>query len=666
MNRFFCGKKFPSRQIDPFAIQEGKVKDGDLSGLYRHRWVEESIGGTRGGNTPLKEYIGLAISRRRIFFAAGAIAMVLLIFLGRLWQLQYWRGEHYRQIAESNRLRSKPIVAERGIFLDRRLIPLASNIPNFSLCLLPQELPVEPSLLSATLEKVAYLSGVPALEIQESVAGSLPYSFRAICLRDNIDYDTAIKLIVAAADLPVISIERSYSRLYFFTDNASSTAKNKVASSLAHLLGYMGKPDKDELKKHPEYLSTDYLGKTGLEKHYEEILRGSYGLLQVEIDALGREKNIVKETPPVAGKNLLLTLDLSYQQKLEQILREEMRFLGKKRASAVAMDPRNGEILAIVNLPSFDNNLFAQGISAEEYQNLLTDKDAPLFSRAWSGSYPSGSVVKPVVATAALTEGVITKNTTFLSNGGLQVDKWFFPDWKTKGHGLTNVIKAMAESVNTFFFIVGGGYGDFTGLGLDRLTVYFKRFGLGNTLGVDLPNESAGFIPTREWKEDTKKESWYIGDTYNISIGQGDLLVTPLQVAAYTAAVANDGTLYRPHLVMATQDPETKQKTILEPQIISQNIAPVTHLATVRRGMRAAVTVGSARAMAGLPITVAGKTGTAQWSKKAENHAWFTSFAPYENPKIILTILIEEGGEGSATAVPVAQRFYQWLAQQGF
>lgn len=666
MRKFFWKKNLPSRQTDPFAIQEGKVEDSDLSGLYRHRWVEESMGETRGGQNPLKEYLGLAISRRRIFFAAGAIALILLIFLGRLWQLQYWRGEHYRQIAENNRLRSKPIVAERGIFLDRRLIPLVSNIPNFSLCLLPQELPTEPALLSATLEKVANLSGVPALEIQEKISGYRSSSFRAIGLRDNLDYDTAIKLTIAAEDLPGISIERSYSRLYFFTDFASSTAKNKTASSLAHILGYLGKPNKDELEKHPDYLPTDYLGKTGLEKYYESALRGNYGLRQVEVDALGKEKNVVKESPPMAGKNLLLTLDFSYQQKLEQILREEMRVIGKKRASAVALDPRNGEILALVNLPSFDNNLFSKGISAEEYQRLLTDPDAPLFSRAWSGSYPSGSVIKPVVATAALSEGVITKKTTFLSTGGLQVDKWFFPDWKAGGHGLTDVIKALAESVNTFFFIVGGGYGNFSGLGLDRLTVYFKKFGLGNTLGVDLPNESAGFIPTREWKEDIKKESWYIGDTYNLSIGQGDLLVTPLQVASYTAAIANDGTLYKPLLVMAYQDTETQQKTILKPQIINQNIAPTAHLSTVRRGMRAAVTVGSARALAGLPIAIAGKTGTAQWSKKAENHAWFTSFAPYENPRIVVTVMIEEGGEGSATAVPVAYRFYQWLAQQGW
>ncbi|MEK9159005.1 MAG: penicillin-binding protein 2, partial [Patescibacteria group bacterium] len=449
--------------------------------------------------------------------------------------------------------------------------------------------------------------------------------------------------------------------LFSESANQSVIANTKRRiDSLSHLLGYIGKVSRDDLELNPDYLSTDFIGKTGLEKYYEKVLRGKYGLREIEVDALGKEKNTVKESSPQSGRSLVLSLDLNYQEKLEEILSRNLKAQGKKRGSAIVMDPRNGEILALVTLPTFNNNLFAQGISNNDYQKLLIDPDAPLFDRAWSGTYPTGSVIKPVIAAAALNEGVITRWTTFSSVGGLRVDKWFFPDWKAGGHGLTDVTKALAESVNTFFFIVGGGYEKTTGLGLEKLISYFKKAGLGNSLGVDLPNEAAGFIPSREWKEDTKKERWYIGDTYNLSIGQGDLLATPLQVANYTAAIANGGTLYRPHLVQAIIDPVSGQKQKIVPQIIEKQLVPGNFLDIIKEGMRASVTYGSARSLADLPVQVAAKTGTAQWSKKLSTHAWFTSFAPYRDPQIVVTVLVEEGGEGSVAAAPVAREFYAW------
>jgi penicillin-binding protein 2 len=294
----------------------------------------------------------------------------------------------------------------------------------------------------------------------------------------------------------------------------------------------------------------------------------------------------------------------------------------------------------------------------------LENPDQPLFNRAISGEYPSGSTIKPVVAAAALQEGLITAGTSFVSSGGIRINEWFFPDWKAGGHGITDVRKAIAQSVNTFFYIIGGGYGDFTGLGPKKLKEYMEKFGLNNKTGIDLPGERVGFVPDPEWKWATKNEQWYIGDTYHVSIGQGDLLVTPLQVANYIAAVANGGTLYRPHLAKKIVDPAVQKDSDILPEVLDSNFVDPKNIQIVREGMRQTVVSGSARSLSNLPIAVAGKTGTAQWGTDKANHAWFTSFAPYENPEISVTILIEEGIEGSTVAVPIARDFYQWWATQ--
>lgn len=333
---------------------------------------------------------------------------------------------------------------------------------------------------------------------------------------------------------------------------------------------------------------------------------------------------------------------------------------GLKRGAAVVLDPRNGEVISLVSLPTFDNNLFARGITLDEYKALADSPDQPLFSRAVSGEYPSGSTIKPIVAAAALQEKIITEFTSFLSTGGLRVGQWSFPDWKAGGHGQTNVKKAIAESVNTFFYYIGGGYDTFVGLGVDKMVSYFRKFLLGDQLGIDLPNEAKGFVPTKEWKEATKKEKWYVGDTYHIAIGQGDLIVTPLQVAAYTMAFANGGTIYQPHLVKELTRPDGTVVKTIESKTLASHLIDPANIEIVREGMRQTVTSGSARSMNALPVAVAGKTGTAQWSSKKNPHAWFTGFAPYNNPEMVITVLVEEGKEGSAIASPIAREFLAW------
>jgi penicillin-binding protein 2 len=314
----------------------------------------------------------------------------------------------------------------------------------------------------------------------------------------------------------------------------------------------------------------------------------------------------------------------------------------------------------MVSLPSYDNNQFAVGISTKDYQMLIENPDQPLFNRSVSGEFPSGSTIKPVMAAAALQERVVSENTKFQSSGGLRIGQWFFPDWQAGGHGSTDVRKAIAQSVNTYFYYIGGGYEEFQGLGVERIVRYGKLFGLGEQTGIDLPGEAKGFLPTPDWKKEAKGEPWYIGDTYHLSIGQGDLLVTPLQVAMYTAAFANGGTLFRPHLVKTVLFGDDRIMTSVKEEPIREKFIDEYDMQVVRDGMRQTVLSGSARSMQSVPVPVAGKTGTAQWSSKKDPHAWFTGFAPYDNPAVAITVLIEEGEEGSSVAVPVAREFLTW------
>ncbi len=327
------------------------------------------------------------------------------------------------------------------------------------------------------------------------------------------------------------------------------------------------------------------------------------------------------------------------------------------------MDPRDGSILALVSLPAYDDNLFSGTVSSTEYQKLVQDPDHPLLPRAWAGVYPSGSTVKPTIAVAALSEGIITPQTTVNSVGGLRIGSTFFPDWKAGGHGITNVRKAIALSVNTFFYYVGGGYESFIGLGVDRLTSWMRKFGLGRQSGIDVPGEASGFVPSKEWKEKTKGERWYTGDTYNLSIGQGDLLVTPVQVALWTAEVANGGWRVIPHF--GWYEGAQADGTLLATSThVGDQIAAPDVMKTVELGMRDTVTYGSGRALVNFPVAVAGKTGTAQWRNDKPNHAWFTAYAPFDDPQIVVTVLLEEGGEGSSVAVPVAQKVLQAWYQE--
>jgi penicillin-binding protein 2 len=638
------------RDQNPFSMQSGLDKYGNFSGKYHRDWVEETFTPTGRG----EETITNRFDSSFIVFLKWFVAILLTVLLVRLLWLQIAQGAYYRDMANGNRLRLERLDASRGILYDRKGKVLVQNVANFLLYCTPADLPRDPVERLNLLQKLAFMTGkFSAEEINTTISAISPANleyYQPLFLADNIAYETALKIYLEAFSLPGIVLSNTSRREYQIP-----------SPSFSHILGYTGKINEAELKdKKTIYSPIDYIGKTGLEKSWEEDLRGTAGVKQIEVTALGKEKSIVSETAPIPGNDLILALDALAQKKLEEIMTENLKKLNRQKGAAIVMNPNTGEIMALVSLPAFDGNSFARGITTEEYKLLTESPDQPLFNRVVSGEYPSGSTIKPIIAGAALQEKVISSNTAFLSTGGLRVGQWSFPDWKTGGHGMTSVRKAIAESVNTFFYYIGGGYGDFVGLGIDRMVQYLKSFHLGVKLGIDLPNEASGFVPTKDWKEETKKEKWYIGDTYHVAIGQGDLITTPLQVAAYTAYFANGSTLYRPHMVSDVKSPSGTIIRHIPNEVLARNIFSDDVTRIIREGMRETVLSGSARSLSELPVSAAGKTGTAQWSSKKDPHAWFTGFAPYENPELVITVMVEEGKEGSIAATPIAREFLKW------
>lgn len=549
----------------------------------------------------------------KLFFVF-IIALLALLFI-KSFHLQIIKGGYWRELADENRIRSYPIKPLRGIIYDKNMTPLAINVPKLDLVVIPADLAKEQGLE----------------DIKEEVKDNIHLTYPVVVEQD-IDLERALFLEARYADVPAISIRKDGWRYY------------ENAPEFAHVLGYLGKVNKEEVVER-DYFLDDYIGRDGLEKVYDDILRGSSGEQLVEIDNLGRTQKVLATKDPIAGKDLVLSIDAELQNKLYKTLKAKLDTLYTSKAAAIALNPQNGKILALVSFPSFDSNDFVKELSSP---------NQPLFNRTIAGGYPPGSTIKPLIASAVLEEGVMHPNDSLYCPGQITLtDKynpnvfWTFYDWKA--HGTVNIYKAIAESCNVYFYTVGGGYKDIEGLGIERIGRYLKFFGWGQKLGIDLPGEKSGLIPSPDWKQETRNEEWYIGDTYNVSIGQGDITVSPLQIAVAIGAIANGGKVFQPQLL------ENKK-----PKIINQNFIQQEFLEVVRKGMREAVIYGSAKALYDLPVKVAGKTGTAQVSKTKAPHAWFTAFAPYDNPEIVLTILIENGGEGSATAVPVAKEILAW------
>lgn len=632
--------------------KESGIKDQKLPDYSKDQTLETF----ETEDTKAKKTISSFITGRKIQAMYLFIFVCLVFLFGRLFYLQIVQGEEYRLQAEDNRIRVQSMTATRGAILDKNNNILAKNIPTFSLVATSADLPQNEAELGQLIKTLAYHLEINEKEIRDAMDKLSNWSYQPVIIIEQIDYSKALRLETISSELAGVSVIIEARREYPYQGIA------------AHLMGYTGRINAEEKFLVKEgYAMTDWLGKTGIEKYYEETLKGTNGKKQIEVNSLGKEQEVLAVEEPESGQNIVLTIDIELQQKLMEELESAIGSSSATGGAAVAIDPRNGEVLALVSLPSFDNNLFINGLSEEQFDQIFNNPEQPLFFRTISGEFPSGSTIKPFIAAAALEEGIINSNTTVNSTGGIRIGQWFFPDWKSGGHGVTNVTKAIAESVNTFFYMIGGGteeekYED--GMGVDTINSWLEKFGFNNKTNIDLPSESDGFLPTPNWKQEIKGEKWYIGDTYHLAIGQGDLLATPLQIANAYAVFANGGTLYQPHLFKESKDNDDNLMSQPEPVILNDGFLSSTSVNIVKQGLRQAVLDGSARRMQSLVVSSAAKTGTAQFGNEDKTHAWFATFAPYENPEIVMTIFLEEGGEGSDTALPVALNTLNWYFTQ--
>lgn len=596
------------------------------------------------------------ISYYQYLFFYLLVFLIFIVLLLRVGYLQIIKGDYFLSLAEGNRIRTKVVYAPRGIIYDRNKNILAKNVPNFEAKIIPQDFPQDKKKREEIINQLANFIHKDSQEITQKLKENKNKDqLEPLLIKDNLTQEEALLLELKSKELPGIILEKNPRREY------------TEGSSFAHILGYTGRVDENFLKTHKDYALNDYVGKNGLELFYEKELKGKNGQKQFEVDAAG---NLIKEISSVdykIGNSLVLSIDSNLQKEVNAALSEGLKNAGVKRGAVVAINPQNGEILSMVSLPEYDNNRFAQGISSQDYNSLINDENQPLFNRCISGQYLIGSTVKPIVAAGGLQEGVIDSKTTVTCTGAIEVPNeynpsiiYVFPCWLRSGHGTLNVIDGIAQSCNVFFYTVGGGYKNIKGLGADRLAKYMNLFGLGDKTGIDLPDENKGLVPTPGWKEAAKAEPWYQGDTYNMSIGQGDVLATPIQLANYTACFANGGTLFQPFLVKQIINSEGKVIKENKSIIKRQGFISPENIEIVREGMRTTVTRGTARMLSSLPFPVAGKTGTAEIIRGGKKHAWFICFAPYDNPQIALSVLIEEGGEGAEYAVPVAKRILDY------
>jgi len=576
--------------------------------------------------------------------------LVILVFVGKTLQFQILEGALFSVKAEENRIRVHHIVPERGVVYDRTLQQMVLNEPSFDLVFDKRDFTFNTQAGKRIVDLVSEVIGRDPAEVRALINSS---DAPRILITGNLDHDTLVLLEAQLAGFAGFHIEENTVRQYL------------EGPTFSHILGYTGKISQQEIQQYATYSLTDAIGKQGIEKQYEDVLRGTPGEFHIIKNAVGEVVQEVKVADPVAGDSVVLWLDSALQGKITEALLNGFARSGAKTGAAVALDPKTGGVLALVSLPGFDNNQFSHGMSNSEFDQIQNDPLKPLFNRAVSGLYPTGSTIKPFIAAAALQENIITDYKQILSPGFIEIQDrynpekiWTFLDWKV--HGWADMRKAIADSVNVYFYAVGGGYEDQEGLGPSRIKSYLSLFGWGQETHIDLPGEAGGLIPDPAWKKAVKNEGWWDGNTYNLSIGQGDLLITPLQVAVSFVPIANQGILLQPHIVKAVIDQNRNTIQEIKPNIIRQDFIDEENLQVVREGMRQAVTRGSSVSLSDLQVAVAAKTGTAQTPREGYFHNWVTVFAPYENPEIVLTIMVESVKEAQVVALPIVKEVLEW------
>jgi len=587
-----------------------------------------------------QDFVEVPISMSMFLFAGICIAGLISLIIGRVIFLNIVQGDFYQARAETNMNREKPVPAHRGIITDRFGTVLAKNTETFSVFLNVGDLLRDRKELTAVVSQLSETLNISAETLEEIIKSGDYENKSEVPVVRNITSEEAIA--VRGLNLAAVTVENDFRREY------------ADGPAFASILGYTGTSDK----------SANVVGKAGLERYFDAQLRGTDGVYVYHRDAKG---NLLDERPAVdavPGQTLTTTIDAGLQKYFYNRLQAGLRSLGVRSAVGIAMDPKTGEVLSMVSLPTYDNNIFMTPGTSKERVALFNDNGRPLFNRAINGAYNPGSTIKPMVALAALHEGVITPNTTVYSKGYIEIPNPYVPDkpsrfveFNQEVLGTLNVRSAIARSSNVFFYTAGGGFEGMKGLGINRLNSYWQKFGLGSKTGIEADNENVGFLPSSEEKEQRTKQPWRIGDTYNVSIGQGDLRVSPLQLINFTASLANDGIMYRPSLIKSIGGvQELQDKPVLDYSTWTKE------LTEVQAGMRDGVskTYGRSNLLHNLPFTSAAKTGSAQIANNTKTNALFIGYAPYEDPQIAVLILIENAVTGSLNAVPIAKDVLNW------
>ncbi|OOF52685.1 penicillin-binding protein 2 [Rodentibacter trehalosifermentans] len=594
-------------------------------------------------------------ARRTLVAFIGILALTAVLF-ANIYHLQVVNFDTYQTRSNGNRIKLLPVPPTRGLIYDRYGELLAENLTFFGLYIVPEKT----ENLDRTFDELRYLVGLTDEDIEnfkkERRRGT---RYTSIMLKPNLTEEQIARFAVNQYQFPSLEVRPYFKRNYLYGD------------VMTHILGYVGKindKDVERLKKEEKfanYAGSHDMGKLGIERYYETQLHGTTGFEEVEINNRGKVVRKLREQPAVAGKSIHLTIDLALQRYITDLL-------SGQKGAVVVLDPKDSSVLAMVSTPSYDNNLFVDGISSADYKRLLEDPARPLYSRATQGVYPPASTVKPFIAVAAQTENIVNQNTTIFDPG-----YWILPnttkrfrDWKKSGHGYTDLNKAITESSDTYFYQVAYN------LGIDRLSSWMKRFGFGVPTGIEIHEEVSANMPTKEWKQKRYKRPWVQGDTISVGIGQGYWTATPLQVAKATAILVNNGKVNTPHLMKSIEGAtiEPYRDPLLYEDITEPKQA---YWDAAKRGMFNVVNsaAGTGRkAFAGTHYHVAGKSGTAQvfslkenqkynaagLKKELHDHAWFTAYAPYENPQMVVAIILENAGGGSSNAAPVVRQIMDY------
>ncbi len=570
--------------------------------------------------------ISKEITKKRLndFFVLIALCFVIIII--NLWHLQIIKGKDYEQRAINNCIRSLVEEAPRGEVYDQQGNLLVTNRPSVNFSVIPAEL----EDIDDLTDKLSQILPIDFSTTLGRIQSKWQNPFQALTLKRDLEKDTIITIEEQKYKFKGVLLTVQPERKYLYQNLA------------AHVLGYVNEISEEELKM-PTFnhlIGGDIVGKTGLERSYDPFLRGEKGSKSVEVDALGREITTINIHKPIAGNDIYLTLNSELQQFIEK------QMYGKKGA-IIASDPFSGKILAMASCPDYNPNIFTQQMTVIQWQEIAQNKDNVMCNRNIQSVYPPGSIFKLIIAIAALEEGLVNSNTSTYCPGYYKIGDILFRCWKESGHGNIALVDAIANSCNVFFYDIGQK------IGIEKLNYYAKLFGFGEITNVDLPGEQEGLVPSDDWKRKTFNQSWYPGDTANLSIGQGYLLVTPLQIHNMLCLIANEGYCYKPYNIqkIVSQSGEiTMEKT---PELVRKIDISQETFRIIKEGMKKVIESGTGRLANVDGIEVAGKTGTAQ-NPQGENHAWFIGFAPFEKPEICVTVLIENGGDGSAAAAPVA------------